>query len=376
MKVKTFKADTLQDFLHGMETARDAEFHPTLGFLFCSVSLDVEKVAQELGRFDFPFFGCSTCGEILLGNSPCLITKQSAVVALVEMPPDCFRLKLFENAGMKGQELGKAIGEWGQSVFNKPAFMAAISGLKQDGEAVVRSMLDQFTEEVPLFGGLASDDARFEKTFVFTNNKISENGAVVCVFDHERVLLDGVATSGWVGVGAPMEITESEGNVLLSMNGRPALDVYTEYLGLKMEEMPGVAVEYPLQLLIADAAPALRAVVGVDIERRAIIFAGSVPQGAQVKFSISLGFETVTNSRNDFVQFQTHLPQPDLTLIFSCMARLNALGPVIEEELLAVQETWPSPGVGFFCYGEFGKSTAGRFDFYNETCSVVLMSLR
>ncbi len=376
MNVKTFEADALCELLHSIECAMNEGLRPTLGFIFCSVSLNVEKVSQALGQFDFPFFACSSCGEIQLGNPARLVTRHSAVVALVEMPADCFQIKLFGGHGVNDLDLGRDIGEWGRSVFRKPAFITAISGLKRNGEEVVHGVLSQFQEGVSLFGGLASDDAQFKETFVFTNNVFSENGAVVCVLDHERIAIDGVATSGWVGVGAPMLVTESEGNVLVSINDKPALDLYTEYLGLKTEDMPAVAVEYPLQLLALDSPPALRTVIGIDPQRRAIIFAGSIPKGAQIRFSISPGFETVKNSRKDFTEFRARLPKPELALIFSCMARLNALGPVIEEEVLAAQETCQVPGVGFFCYGEFGKNTAGRFDFYNETCSLVLLSQR
>ena len=374
MKAKTLQADTIPDLLHRIEGAMNEGLLPTLGFLFCSVSLDIEKVSQALSRFNFPFFACSSCGEIQIGDSACHVTRHSAVVALLEMPADCFQIKLFEGSEVSDLDLGRQIAEWGQAAFQKPAFITAISGLKRDGEVVVHGLRSYFPGDVPLYGGLASDDALFTQTFVFTNSLFSNNGAVACVFDHERIAVDGVATSGWVGVGAPMLVTESEGNLLLTINGKPALDTYTESLGLSAEEMPAIAVEYPLQLLTQDASPALRAVVGVDHQRRGIIFAGSIPQGAKVRFSISPGFETVKNSRSDFAQFHERFQNPDLTLIFSCMARLHALGPVIEEEIHAVQETWQAPGVGFFCYGEFGKNPEGCFDFYNETCSVVLLS--
>jgi hypothetical protein len=376
MKAKTLQADTLHDLLTGVECAIAEGLRPTLGFLFCSVSLDVEKVARALGSFAFPVFACSSCGEIQFDGHGCSVTRRSAVMALVEMPAESFQLKLFKGQGVNSCDLGRQISAWGHSVFRKPAFITVISGLTRNGEDVVRGMLSLLKEEVPLFGGLASDDAQFKETFVFTNNVYSNDGAVACVFDHARLAVDGVATSGWVGVGAPMCVTESEGNVLVSINGKPALDIYTEYLGLKAEEMPGVAVEYPLQLLAPDTSPALRTVVGVDPQRRALIFAGSIPQGSKVRFSISPGFETVENSRKDFAEFYERFQNPDLALIFSCMARLNALGPVINKEVLAVQETWQVPGVGFFCYGEFGKNTAGNTDFYNETCSLVLLNRR
>ena len=376
MRIKAFSAETLQDLLLGLHSALSEGLKPTLGFIFCSVSMDIEKASQALGEFDFPFFGSSSYGEILLNRDESQVSKRSAVVALLEMPTDCFELKLFDEPELPPFALGTEIGRWGQSVFERPAFVMAKSGLKKSAEEVIRGMISSFADSVPIFGGLASDDAQFSETFVFTNTFCSRTGSVVCVFDRDKVAIDGISTSGWVGVGAPMVITASDDNMVFSLNDSPALELYTRYLGLDPEDLPGIAIEYPLQLLSPDSTHVLRAVVGVDRERNALIFGGSMPQGSQVRFSISPGFETVENSRKDFERFHEEFPTPDLLLVFSCMARLLALGPVVDQEIRTAQCLWNTPGLGFFCYGEFGKNSVGRYDFFNETCSLVLLKLK
>jgi len=377
MKNATFHVDSQAELLAKIRAACAGGLKPTLGILFCSVDLGIAETAKALGEFSFPFFACSSCGEIFTDGEKSRALENSAVVALLELPADTFQVKLFDGAGLDSLGLGATVGKWGKSVFKNPAFLVAVSGIKRDGEQVVQGLLGVFPEQVPLFGGLAGDDAKFKETFAFTNGQLTCDGAVACALDYDRVSVDGLATSGWVGLGAPKTVTASEGNVVLTIDGAPALDTYKKYLDIRDVDLPGIGLEYPLQVMRDDGTHVLRAVVGVDYERHALVFAGTVPQGAQVKFSSSPGFETVDHARRDFETFaKAGGPPPDLLIFFSCIARHAALGPMVEDEIRSAQRIWNAPGVGFFTYGEIGKNLVGRCDFYNETCALVLLRVK
>ena len=45
----------------------------------------------------------------------------------------------------------------------------------------------------------------------------------------------------------------------------------------------------------------------------------------------------------------------------------------MSEELEQVQQVWNAPMVGFFTYGEFGKSKTGKHEFHNNTCCIVVL---
>ena len=376
MKTKILTADSRAELLQQLRQATADGLRPTLGVLFCSVALDIDAVAQGLTEFPFPFFAASSCGEIISDAQRSKALAGSAVVALLELPPEAFRVRLFGGQGMDSRQLGAAVGEWGRGEFAAPAFLVAASGLQRDGEQIVRGLQAVFPAEVPLIGGLAGDDAAFKQTSVFTNGSVTHEGAVACVFDSSRVALDGLATSGWVGLGAAKTVTAAEGNVVLTLDGEPALDTYKKYLGIRDEDLPGIGVEYPLQVLRPDGSHVLRAVVGVDAQRRALIFAGTVPHGAQVRFSSSPGFETVDFARREFEALPSLAKPPELAIFFSCMARHLALGPMVEDEIRAAQSVWGAPGIGFFTYGEIGRSLNGTCDFHNETCALALLSLK
>jgi len=68
--------------------------------------------------------------------------------------------------------------------------------------------------------------------FVFTNGKSSSNGVVAFVLDGDRIELGGIATSGWIGIGAEKRITKASGNVVYTIDNESALEVYKKYLNI------------------------------------------------------------------------------------------------------------------------------------------------
>jgi hypothetical protein len=43
------------------------------------------------------------------------------------------------------------------------------------------------------------------------------------------------------------------------------------------------------------------------------------------------------------------------------------------EEIERIQQVWKEPFIGFFSYGEFGKSKNGKYEFHNNTCCLVAL---
>jgi hypothetical protein len=43
------------------------------------------------------------------------------------------------------------------------------------------------------------------------------------------------------------------------------------------------------------------------------------------------------------------------------------------EEIEQVQNVWNAPMVGFFTYGEYGKSKIGTNEFHNNACCIVVL---
>jgi hypothetical protein len=351
-------------------------FRPTIGIIFSSIAPGIPDIVDRIRPEGIPVFGCSTAGEILVDGEADPFHHQSAVCCFMDLDPALFCISLFERGEDTSLSLGQRIGAWGCGQFARPAFIIAIAGLKNDGEAIVRGILQAAGRPVPLFGGMAGDDALQKDTMVFTGDSISHDGAVALVFDADAVDVRGIASSGWAGIGADMRITSAVGNTVFSINGRPATEVYKEYLDVKDEELLPMGINFPLLVRRPDGTEVLRAFMAVDFTRGALIFAGSVPEGSSARFSSSFGYQTIEKAIRELAAFHADHPHADLLLLFSCLARYRVAGAMAGDEILAASRLWHAPLAGFLCYGEIGHNPLGTCDFYNETLSLVLISLR
>lgn len=372
MRIFTFSATSFTDFNKKFNNAlAEKNFNPTLAFAFVSPELPITEIYKEFKNHNIALFGESSSGEILFDKTNESTLVKSGVFVLTDINPEFFKAKIFERKGKDSLSFGKEIGEFIHNCYNNPSVIIGGSGLDLDGQQLVNGIKEKTDENIVVFGGLAGDDGKFEQTYVFNEFGSTDSGASVVVFDNEKIELSGVATSGWVGLGMGLTVTKSEGNVVYTIDNKPALDIYLENLNISIDDMPAIGVEYPLLIKRDDNIDALRAVTGIDTEKRSLLFAGSVPQGSIVSFSISPGFDVIDHTKAKVMQFAEHNDKTDLFLLFSCVARHLSLGPMVDEEIKFVADKWNVPVAGFFTYGEIGTNLNKSCDFYNQTFTLV-----
>ena len=170
-----------------------------------------------------------------------------------------------------------------------------------------------------------------------------------------------------------MVVTSSEGNVVYTINDRPATDIYKDYLNLNGEALQKLGVTFPLLARRPDGTEVIRTFLSVDTGRGSLTFAGSLPQGAKVRFSSSFGYEIIEKSIREMEDFHAEHPRADLVLLFSCYARRIAAGSMLADETQAASALWNVPVIGLFTYGEIGNNRMGECDFYNETLCIALI---
>jgi len=363
-------SDFKTKFKHALNTI---EFKPTLAFAFVSIEFSFPLLVDLFREQQIILFGSSTGGEILFDTEAAYIGDKSAVVVLTDIPSSSFQLHFVNRGKLSSFELGQALGNKIMTSFKHSSAIIGSGGILMDGQALVEGVLSKTGNQYVMFGGLAGDDALFEKTFVFTDQTISDDGAMVLVFNGSKIELSGMTSSGWISLGAEFTVNRSKGNTIFEINGLPALDMYMNYLNVKEDDLPGIGIEYPFMVKSGDGMSVLRAVTGINKEQRSLIFAGSVLQGSTISFSTSPGFEIMENTRDKIISYHNKNPKADLLLLFSCIARHIALGPLISTEIKLASIKWRKPLVGFFTYGEMGNNENGNCSFYNQTFTLALI---
>jgi hypothetical protein len=106
---------------------------------------------------------------------------------------------------------------------------------------------------------------------------------------------------------------------------------------------------------------------------KSIVYAGSIPECAKVRFGMAPGMEVIDRAIEQISEFKRQAPRSDAMVLFSCAARHLAFGPMVEDEISAVRKLWGVPLVGLFTSGEIGPVLHGGCDFHNHTLVPVLI---
>jgi len=376
MQSKSIKGVTPAAIKVALEKSMEDGFQPTLAFVFMSIKLDRAAVCRIFKEANIAIYGATTAGEFTDQK----ITNEAAAILLLEIDTTAFRLILEEYEPETVMETARKIARKGKEIFNNPAYIVSASHLEVPHENIVEGFVSEVGKDINMLGGNAADDYIMSGSYVFTNDKHSERGILTLVLDQEKVIVEGLAVSGWKPVGTPKTVTKSEGCWLFTIDDQPALDVLMKYTGIEinMEDKGDVYVQlgatFPLQVLHESGSPIMKPPLLFNRENKAVFIGGIIPQGSKIRFSLPPDFEVVDAVVNSAKKIKsTRLPKADAMVIFSCCGRLGAFGPLIDDEIKGLSEVWEVPMAGFFTYGEYGKTESGHTDYHGTTCSWVAL---
>jgi len=376
MKAITLKGKSTSDISNQFNEIISDGYRPTLGIVFLSIVQDAEAITALMSSQNIQVFGATTSGEFIDGD----IETGSITIMLLDINPDYFKLSFSETGTLTTYDNAKHLGELGKETFEESAFIIVSGWLSQDGEAIIEGITQGYGKDVTIFGGMAGDDLKLEGPKVFTNGKISDQGLLAIIIDKTKVEINGIATCGWSAVGTTKTITKSDGNIVYTIDDKPALDTIMKYLGIEIdfdgdkEIVTQIGAYYPLQMEREGVAPVMRTAMFTNREDRSLICAGNVPQGSKVRFSLPPDFDAIEIVVDECNQLRDNQQaEADALIMFSCISRHLSFGVMMSEELEQVQQVWNAPMIGFFSYGEYGKSKTGKHEFHNNTCCLVAL---
>ena len=384
MKAKTIKGKSTEEINSALTESMAGGFKPTLAIVFISVKQDREAISKLLDDKSILIFGATTAGEFIDGE----VEAGSIVMLLLDMNPAYFKIEFLETSQETSFEDAIKLGITGRETFTNPAFIIVNSGVALDGEPFVEGIIQGFgkhaslpEKEVTIFGGKAADDLALESTFVFTNGKSNDSALVALIIDEDKIDVNGIATCGWKAIGTTKTVTKSEGNIVYTIDDKPALDMLMNYLGVEIEQEGNKEIVtflsswyYPLQVERENVDPVIRTAMFANREDRSLICSGKVPQGAKIKFAMPPDFESIDTVVAECKNIKDNAQQQaDALIMFSCVSRYLSFGVVMKEEIEQVQQLWNAPMAGFFSYGEYGKSKTGKYDYHNNTCCLVVL---
>ncbi|HMZ55588.1 MAG TPA: FIST N-terminal domain-containing protein, partial [Nitrospira sp.] len=301
--------------------------------------------------------GCSTAGEI----HGCEISDDSLVVAAARFDHTALRTaQATVQAPTDSYTAGRTIAEQLTHSSLRGVFVLS-DGLNVNGSELVKGLNDTLGEAVVVTGGLAGDGTDFKRTWVI-KDRMPIGGYVTAIgFYGDHVKLGHGSKGGWDKFGPERLVTKSKGNILYELDGRPALQLYKEYLGDRAAGLPATGLLFPLAIRSSntDGKALVRTILAVDEAAQSMTFAGDMPEGVLAQL-MRANFDRLVQGASDAATLavnsrdHTSSPSPTLSIAISCVGRRLVLGERTEEEIEATLDILPkgSSQVGFYSYGE------------------------
>jgi hypothetical protein len=318
----------------------------------------------------------STAGEIINDS----VYDNSVVVTAIELEKTavkCVKTNINEH-GNSFETGNYLIKQLDQDELNCVFIIS--DGTFINGSELVDGFNHDNPRMVPITGGLAGDAARFEKTFTGLNEVPSQGNVIAIGFYGKGMLIGHGSFGGWDEFGQERIITRSDKNVLFEIDHKNALDLYKQYLGDYVNELPGSALLFPLSIRINGSDKNLvRTILSVNEENKSMTFAGNLPVGSKVRL-MKANFDKLveassTAATNSFTNIKGH--QPGLAILISCVGRKLILQERTDEEVQAAKDVLGNSTAitGFYSYGEISPFNAGiQCELHNQTMTITTFS--
>jgi len=330
---------------------------PDLLFVFHSSTQNPHAVAASLGE-RFPntlVVGCTTAGEWLSGqhknnalvlsglSTPAIRWATSVIENLNDSPADSTQKscrELLQQLNISSSDLNP----------EKHFCLSFFDGLSTREEPVIAAMANQLGD-VPLLGGSAGDDLKFEHAFVIANGKAYQHAALFILAESD-IPFHAIKHQHYIPGNIDVVITKADVDkrLVYRLDGMPAAERYAELLGLDVDALTTqVFSDHPLSYPYGDECyvRALRQVC----EDRSLEFGCAIEEGMVLSLC---EHQDMLNEYDKLIEeFKQHAGQTKLLLLCNCIYRaLEGSGSNINQTLAEKTTAISTHMIGFDTYGE------------------------
>ena len=276
---------------------------------------------------------------------------------------------------------GRWLNSLGITVADVNAWLLLADPFSLDPERLI-SVLNAGYPGIDLIGGLASGDMRQQKTHLFLNGEVVEEGAIALALGGAYTVQTVVA-QGAQPIGEPWTITGVTDNFIETLGMKPAIDILKETLRELSPEMQtraqrnllvGLAMnEYRDEFQRGDFL--IRNVMGINQEHGWIAVGASPSVGQTLQFQI----RDPEAADSDLVAMlgdakgKLGETAPVGALLCSCNGRgLGLFGTPNHDAGKVSEQFGHLPVAGFFCNGEIGP-VSGKPFVHGYTASIAFI---
>jgi hypothetical protein len=354
---------------------------PALLIVFCSNRHDLPTLVATINEVSggVPLVGCSTAGEISAAGP----SDHGVVVTALGGDGFTISAAVARDAGERPREAGAQIAACIDDIADRPhrVLMLLVDGGAQEQEEIVRGVYGLVGASVPLVGGCAGDQTHAGTTAQLFGTDVLHDAAIAVALGSDAPFGIGIR-HGWRKVGDPMVVTGSHKGWINTLDDRPALDAYLEWVDAPAEayedfdKFAPYAVTRPLGVR-RRSGDEVRGVTGhTNFTTRALHCGGEITQGSLIwcmEGDARTMLEATDGACRDAVEA---IGRPPVGLLaFDCSGRRNVLGDdgTREEVGRIATHAAGAPIAGFYSFGEIAR-TKGINGFHHQTLVVLAVA--
>jgi hypothetical protein len=354
-----FHGGTADEFARAVAAtaeARDAGF----AFLFHSLAaFRTEALAAALAKHapDLPHAGCTTAGELL----PTGISDGDALAILLPQSRFTIVSAMIEDIGTTSMDDVAATFE--QSTRELAAKTAGRAGLGRfalclfDGmsfaEEAVTAAFHWALDDIPLIGGSAGDDLRFEATTLISNGRVASDSAIILLAATD-VPFQVFKTENFIPTGEKLVVTASDPDrrIVREFNAGRAIDEFASAVGVVPDQLtPMSFASHPVVVRVAGEYYC-RSIQKVNADGSLSFFC-AIDDG--IVLSIAQPKGMVESTRGALRDVGERLGGIDVVLAFDCvLRRLDARNRQVFRDMSELYRA--NNVIGFGTYGEQYRS--------------------
>jgi hypothetical protein len=323
--------------------------------VFFSSTYDADDLAAELRRAypGVPIHGCSSAGEITPeglseGGAVALGFPASSFTVVSRAIVDLADYSM-ERARRTVEELRRDLaGAVPAGAPGSTFAIVLIDGLSRREEEITTSLYAALGD-IPLVGGSAGDDMRFDETLVLHDGE-AHRGAAVVLLVHSRNPIRVFKCDHFEPTAIKFVVTEADpqNRIVSELNAEPASAEYARAVGVLNDSLgPGSFASHPVVVRIGGDTY-VRAIQRVN-EDGSLAFLCAIDEG--IVLTLAKPRDMLASVRETLDSLEEDLGPVDMILGFDCvLRRLEAQQRQIVRDLSAIYRAHHV--VGFSTYGE------------------------
>ena len=329
-----------------------------------------KSINGKLAEISVPFLG-GIFPEIIAGKEK---LEKGTVVAGFSLEPN---VQIIPDLSDTSVDYDEVLDEKIPEIDNIKTMFVLVDGFSKRISTLVDSLFNIFGLEFNYIGGGTGSLSMEQKPCLFTSEGFIQDSAVLATLDIESSV---AVTHGWERIAGPFKVTESDRNVVKTIDWKPAFQLYRDVVEKNSDKRFQddnffvISKCHPFGISKLGAERIVRDPFMRD-EDDSLICVGEVPQDSfidilkgDINSLVTAAGRALRLAKEGFTEETSN----KTVLFIDCISRVLFLEKNFDDELMTVYDE-STPMIGALTIGEIANSDKDYLEFYNKTSVVGIL---